>query len=41
MSNEREVVVLSGARTAIGDYGGALKDLAADGARRRRSSARR
>ena len=28
MSNEREVVVLSGARTAIGDYGGALKDLA-------------
>ena len=28
MSNEREVVVLSGARTAIGDYGGALKELA-------------
>jgi acetyl-CoA C-acetyltransferase len=28
MSNEREVVVLSGVRTAIGDYGGALKDLA-------------
>jgi acetyl-CoA C-acetyltransferase len=28
MSNEREVVVLSGTRTAIGDYGGALKDLA-------------
>ena len=28
MSN-REVVVVSGARTAIGDYGGALKDLAA------------
>jgi acetyl-CoA C-acetyltransferase len=28
MSNEREVVVLSGARTAIGDYGGSLKDLA-------------
>ena len=27
MSTEREVVVLSGARTAIGDYGGALKDL--------------
>ena len=27
MSNEREVVVLSGVRTAIGDYGGALKDL--------------
>ncbi len=26
MSNEREVVVLSGVRTAIGDYGGALKD---------------
>ena len=28
MSN-REVVVVSGARTAIGDYGGALKDLSA------------
>src|SRR6185503_8563042 len=28
MSNEREVVVLSGVRTAIGDYGGALKDVA-------------
>src|SRR5690349_750075 len=28
MDNEREVVVLSGVRTAIGDYGGALKDLA-------------
>ena len=28
MSNQREVVVLSGVRTAIGDYGGALKDLA-------------
>ena len=28
MSGEREVVVLSGVRTAIGDYGGALKDLA-------------
>ncbi len=27
MSNEREVVVLSGVRTAIGDYGGALKDM--------------
>jgi acetyl-CoA C-acetyltransferase len=27
MSTEREVVVLSGARTAIGDYGGALKDV--------------
>ena len=26
MGNEREVVVLSGVRTAIGDYGGALKD---------------
>lgn len=26
MNNEREVVVLSGVRTAIGDYGGALKD---------------
>jgi acetyl-CoA C-acetyltransferase len=28
MSSEREVVVLSGVRTAIGDYGGALKDTA-------------
>ena len=28
MSTPREVVVLSGVRTAIGDYGGALKDLA-------------
>ena len=28
MANGREVVVLSGVRTAIGDYGGALKDLA-------------
>lgn len=28
MSGEREVVVLSGVRTAIGDYGGALKDVA-------------
>src|SRR2546422_11082623 len=28
MSN-REAVVVSGTRTAIGDYGGALKDLAA------------
>jgi len=28
MSNGREVVVVSGVRTAIGDYGGALKDLA-------------
>ena len=28
MSSEREVVVLSGVRTAIGDYGGALKDMA-------------
>ena len=27
MSNGREVVVLSGVRTAIGDYGGSLKDL--------------
>jgi acetyl-CoA C-acetyltransferase len=27
MSSEREVVVLSGVRTAIGDYGGALKDM--------------
>ncbi|HVS26986.1 MAG TPA: acetyl-CoA C-acyltransferase family protein [Burkholderiales bacterium] len=28
MSNSREVVVLSGVRTAIGDYGGSLKDFA-------------
>ncbi len=28
MSDAREVVVLSGVRTAIGDYGGALKDIA-------------
>jgi acetyl-CoA C-acetyltransferase len=28
MSNSREVVVLSGVRTAVGDYGGALKDIA-------------
>jgi len=27
MSNGREVVILSGARTAIGDYGGSLKDI--------------
>jgi len=27
--SQRQVVVVSGARTAIGDYGGALKDLAA------------
>ena len=27
MSN-REVVILSGVRTAIGDYGGSLKDIA-------------
>ena len=27
MDNEREVVVLSGVRTAIGDYGGGLKDI--------------
>jgi len=27
--SEREVMVVSGTRTAIGDYGGALKDLAA------------
>ena len=27
MSTEREVVVLSAVRTAIGDYGGALKDM--------------
>src|SRR3954452_20977319 len=28
MRNEREVVVISGVRTAIGDYGSALKDMA-------------
>jgi acetyl-CoA C-acetyltransferase len=28
MNGDREVVVLSGVRTAIGDYGGALKDMA-------------
>ncbi|HET6493568.1 MAG TPA: acetyl-CoA C-acyltransferase, partial [Burkholderiales bacterium] len=28
MNGGREVVVLSGVRTAIGDYGGALKDVA-------------
>ena len=28
MSGDREVMVLSGVRTAIGDYGGALKDVA-------------
>ncbi|MGQ0750787.1 MAG: acetyl-CoA C-acyltransferase family protein [Betaproteobacteria bacterium] len=28
MNNGREVVVLSGVRTAIGDYGGALRDVA-------------
>src|SRR5574340_1658628 len=28
MGSGREVVVLSGVRTAIGDYGGALKDMA-------------
>ncbi|MGH8648576.1 MAG: acetyl-CoA C-acyltransferase, partial [Burkholderiales bacterium] len=28
MASGREVVVLSGVRTAIGDYGGALKDVA-------------
>src|ERR1700694_5580388 len=27
MSEQREVVVLSGVRTAIGDYGGSLKDV--------------
>ena len=27
MANEREVVILSGVRTAIGDYGGSLKDI--------------
>jgi len=28
MENDREVVVVSGVRTAIGDYGGSLKDIA-------------
>ncbi len=28
MANGREVVILSGVRTAIGDYGGSLKDIA-------------
>lgn len=28
MANTKEVVVLSGVRTAIGDYGSALKDIA-------------
>jgi acetyl-CoA C-acetyltransferase len=28
MASQREVVIVSGVRTAIGDYGGALKDLA-------------
>src|ERR1041384_7597322 len=28
MDSEREVVILSGVRTAIGDYGGSLKDIA-------------
>ena len=36
MSTEREVVVLTGVRTAIGDYGGALKDIAADASSPRR-----
>ncbi|MCB1806309.1 MAG: acetyl-CoA C-acyltransferase, partial [Candidatus Competibacteraceae bacterium] len=27
MAEKREVVVLSGVRTAIGDYGGSLKDV--------------
>ncbi len=26
--SDREVVILSGVRTAIGDYGGSLKDIA-------------
>ena len=41
MDNGREVVVLSGVRTAIGDYGGALKDLRADRTGRHESYARR
>ncbi|HWD35721.1 MAG TPA: acetyl-CoA C-acyltransferase, partial [Casimicrobiaceae bacterium] len=27
MANAREVVIVSGARTPIGDYGGSLKDI--------------
>jgi len=27
MANAREVVIVNGARTAIGDYGGSLKDI--------------
>ena len=27
MNEQREVVILSGVRTAIGDYGGSLKDI--------------
>src|SRR6476469_2360583 len=27
MANPREVVIVNGARTAIGDYGGSLKDI--------------
>ena len=27
MNETREVVILSGVRTAIGDYGGSLKDI--------------
>ena len=48
MSEQREVVILSGVRTAIGDFGGGLKDVAPTelgasgaGSRRRRRSTRR
>ena len=42
MSEQREVVILSGVRTAIGDYGGSLKDIAAERAcRARRQGSRR
>ena len=36
--SQREVVILSGVRTAIGDYGGSLKDFPPDRARRARKS---
>ena len=38
--SERQVVLLSGVRTAIGDYGGSLKDIRAERARAPRSCAR-
>ena len=41
MSETREVVILSGVRTAIGDYGGSLKDIPAKRTRLPRSCAKR